>query len=124
MPPTRHVLANGSLPTTAFLILVALAEGEAHGYQIRQQVIEHSNGTVRLDPGSLYRLIARLFDEKLIEERPARPLRQRNEDADDDSRRRYYRLTARGRQVLLSETNRLAALVDLARDAAKRPRHA
>jgi DNA-binding PadR family transcriptional regulator len=108
VPPSRQSLTQLPLPPQIYLILLALADGDAHGYQIRKTVIERSDGTVRLDPGSLYRLIGRLLDDKLVVEAP-RPA------ADDDPRRRYYRLTRDGRRVLLEETDRLAALVALVR---------
>jgi len=102
------------------LILLALAEGAAHGYRIRADVIEYSGGAVTLDPGSLYRLIARLVDDGLIEEVP-RSLRPE----DDDARRRYYRMTPVGGRLLQAETDRMAGLVTLIRTkAAKRPRPA
>ena len=117
MPPTAQSLARVPLPPTVFLILLSLSEGEAHGYQIRKNVIEHSNGSVRLDPGSLYRLIGRLLDDGLIDETASR------DAADEDTRRRYYRLTALGRRVLLEETERLADLVNRVRARhAGRPR--
>ena len=121
MPTAPQRLTRGLLSTPAFLILVALAEGEAHGYRIRQQVIERSKRTIKLDPGSLYRLVARLFDENLIEESPGPPARGRSIE---DARRRYYRLTQSGRRVLAAETERLASLVDQAREATRRLRHA
>ena len=117
MPPTAQSLARVPLPPTVFLILLSLSDGEAHGYQIRKNVIEHSNGSVRLDPGSLYRLIGRLLDEGLITEVASR------DAADDDARRRYYRLTLLGKRVLLQETERLEGLVDRVRTRhAGRPR--
>jgi len=120
MPPTRQSLVRPPLPPAIFLILLALADGDAHGYRIRQHVIEQSDGAVRLDPGSLYRLIARLFDDGLVAEAPAPP-RSHN----DDERRKYYRLTPLGRRVLASETDRLEALVARVRaSAAARPRRA
>jgi DNA-binding PadR family transcriptional regulator len=103
MPPTRQSLVKLPLPPNVFLMLVALADGPAHGYRLRAELIERSNGTVKLDPGSLYRLISRLLDEGVIAETTG-------EDADDE-RRRYYRITAEGRRILLSETRRLADLV-------------
>jgi DNA-binding PadR family transcriptional regulator len=119
MPPRPQPLSRIPLPPTVFLILLALADGEAHGYQLRKNVIEHSNGSVRLDPGSLYRLIGRLLDEGLIDEAPART------GDDEDSRRRYYRLTAQGRRVLAEETDRLADLVAQVRArGVRRPRKA
>src|SRR6476620_9021249 len=100
------------LPMTpaVFHILVTLADGEAHGYAMMQEVARRSGGTVRLGPGTLYGAISRLLEDQLIEESEERP------DPDmDDSRRRYYRLTKLGGQVLAAETERLSDLVKAAR---------
>lgn len=80
-------------------ILLALAEGELHGYGIMQEVEQRTNGTVKLGPGTLYGAIRRLREDGLIEERPAA-----------DERRRNYRLTAFGRRVARAEVERLEAL--------------
>jgi DNA-binding PadR family transcriptional regulator len=117
MPPTRRSLLQPPLPPLVYLILLALQDGESHGYRIRADVVARSGGTLRLDPGSLYRLIARLLDAGLISESSV--------DAADEPRRRTYRLTAQGRRVLTAETNRMADLVAQARGRpAKRPRPA
>lgn len=110
MPPTRQSSASLPLAPAVYLILLALAEGDTHGYRIRAAVIERSRGTVTLDPGSLYRLIARMTDDGLIIEAPSRP-----KASDDDERRRYYRLTTLGKRMLTAETNRMADLVAVAR---------
>jgi len=86
-----------------FHILLALASGPRHGYGIMKEADRESGGGVRLEIGSLYRLLGRLLDAGLIE------------DADGDERRRYYRITRLGRRVLKSEAERLAGLVDLIR---------
>lgn len=104
MPPTKLSFVDGPLPSTAFLILVSLADVDAHGYQLRKDLLTRSNGSLDLDPGSLYRLIFRLHEDGLIEDRSG-----------DDSRRRSYRITAQGRRVLKSETERMASLVAQAR---------
>ncbi len=118
MPPTRQSTAALPLTPAVFLILLALADGDAHGYRIRAAVIERSSGAVALDPGSLYRLIARLSDDGLIAEAPAR---RRAEG--DDERRRYYRLTPVGRRLLKAETARMEELVAVSRSKmAKRAR--
>ena len=96
-------------------ILLSLAEGDAHGYRIRTSVREHSEGALDLDPGSLYRLIARLSDDGLIEDVPAKP---------QNPRMRLYRLTAEGRRVFMAETQRMTALLTLARATARRGGHA
>jgi DNA-binding PadR family transcriptional regulator len=100
MPPNKLSFAAGPLPSTAFLILVSLADADAHGYQLRKDLIARSGGAIDLDPGSLYRLIFRLHEDDLIED-----------SGGDDTRRRSYRITALGKRVLRSETERMAALV-------------
>jgi DNA-binding PadR family transcriptional regulator len=100
------------LPLTpvAFEILLALADGERHGYSIMREVSDRSGGTVVLHPGTLYRALARLLESGLIEELAERPEPDR-----DDERRRYYRLTARGIAVARAEAERLASQVAAAR---------
>lgn len=110
MPPTRQPTGALPLAPAVYLILLALADGDAHGYAIRAAVLERSSGLVTLDPGSLYRLIARLVLDGLIAEAP-----DRSRPDDDDERRRYYRLTPVGRRLLTAETNRMATLVAAAR---------
>ncbi len=94
-----------------FHILLALADGAQHGYAIRSLVEERTDGGVKLWPATLYGSIRELSEEDLIEalEGP--------EDPDDDARRRYYRLTGRGRELLLAEADRMQALVDAARSS-------
>jgi DNA-binding PadR family transcriptional regulator len=86
-----------------FYILLVLADGPRHGYGIMKDVEHESNGEVRLEIGSLYRLLGRLLAEKLLE------------DAEGDQRRRYYRLSRLGRRALKAEAERLAGLVNLVR---------
>ena len=100
MPPTRTSFADGPLPSTAFLILVSLADADAHGYQLRKELLDRSNGSIDLDPGSLYRLVFRLHEDGLIEDCEG-----------NDSRRRSYRITALGKRVLRTETERMSGLV-------------
>jgi DNA-binding PadR family transcriptional regulator len=94
------------LKTQWFHILLALAGGEQHGYGIMQEVLERTLGKVRLWPATLYGSIKRLIEAGLIEESDRRPAPEL-----DDARRRYYRLTAEGRQVLDAECERLQELV-------------
>jgi DNA-binding PadR family transcriptional regulator len=92
-------------------ILLSLA-GERtgkHGYAVARDVEEHSDGAIRMGPGTLYGSIQRMIDTGLIEE-TAGPKR-----ADDDERRRYYRLTSQGRKALELEIARLDAVLRLAR---------
>ena len=94
-----------------FHILLALADGERHGYGIMQEVEARSAGTVRLGPGTLYGAIKRLLAAGLIEESARRPVAKH----DDQRRRCYYRLTRFGRAVAAEEAERLAALVRVAK---------
>jgi DNA-binding PadR family transcriptional regulator len=89
-----------------FHILLALAGGEQHGYGIMQDVLQLTHGKVRLWPATLYGSIKRLTEAELIEESDERPAPEL-----DDARRRYYRITAFGRQVLDAECQRLEELV-------------
>lgn len=89
-----------------FHILLALAGEEQHGYGIMQEVLERTMGKVRLWPATLYGSLKRMIEAELIEESPRRPRPEL-----DDARRRYYRLTALGRQVLDAECERLQSLV-------------
>lgn len=93
-----------------FMILLAFAEGSAHGYQVKKSVEDRSGGSIRLDAGSLYRSLAKLVDEGLVVESGDRP-----DPKMDDTRRRYYELTDRGRAVVAAEAARLANLVEYAR---------
>ena len=97
------------LPQARFHVLVALTEGDRHGYAIMQAVEESSNGIVRMGPATLYGTLRKLVDEALAEEVAGAP------SADDDQRRRYYRLTRLGRRVCAAEADRLASLVRITR---------
>jgi DNA-binding PadR family transcriptional regulator len=94
------------LPLTPLVchVLFALADTERHGYAIIREVDERTDGAIRLRTGTLYTLLHRLIERDLIEEGEAA-------GDDDDPRRRYYRLTALGRDVLKAEALRLQALV-------------
>src|SRR5687767_15757040 len=100
------------LPLTpvAFEILMALADGERHGYSILQEVERRSAGALSLHAGTLYRALARLLESELIEELSDAP-----DPENDDERRRYYRLTSRGIAVAKSEIARLEGLLSAAR---------
>jgi DNA-binding PadR family transcriptional regulator len=100
------------LPLTpaVFHILLALADGERHGYAIMQGVAETTEGQIKMGPGTLYGTIKRLVESKLIEECEDRP-----DPELDDERRRYYRLTALGRRVGEAEALRYSKLVRAAR---------
>ena len=101
------------LPLTpaVFHILLALTDGEKHGYAIMREVTASTDGSIRMGPGTLYGSIKRLLATGWIEETGERP------DPDlDDERRRYYRLTELGRRVAVAEARRLENLVATARE--------
>ncbi len=87
-----------------FLILLALVDGERHGYGLVKAVESESDGQVRMDPANLYRSLRRLEREGLVEES-----RTRRREAEAD-RRRTYRLTSFGRRVVAAEAARVRKL--------------
>jgi DNA-binding PadR family transcriptional regulator len=99
------------LPLTPVVLhmLLALVDGEKHGYGIMKAVEEDTQGQMQIRVGSLYGSIQRMIDANLIEETEERPVPEL-----DDERRRYYRLTDFGRRVLQAETRRLTNVVGLA----------
>ena len=105
------------LPLTPAIahILLAVADEDRHGYAIMQEVERMTDGGVRMGPGTLYGTIKRMLAAGLLEETDGAP-----EPDQHDLRRRYYRSTALGRDVLEAETARMSALVSTAR--AKRVR--
>lgn len=93
-----------------FHILLSLVGAEQHGYGIMQEVLERTNGTVRLWPAALYGSLKKMIAAGLIEESEERPAPEV-----DDARRRYYKLTRFGRRVLDLECERLAAMLRMAK---------
>jgi DNA-binding PadR family transcriptional regulator len=100
------------LPLTprVYHVLLALAEGPLHGYGVILAVQELTEGLIVLRTGTLYILLRRLLDQRLIEESDDRP-----EPDEDDERRRYYTLTPLGRAVLEAESVRLQSVLVAAR---------
>ena len=92
------------LPLTpaVFNILLALADGERHGYSIMQEISSQTQGRLRIGPTTLYRSIKHMLEDGLIIELDERP-----DPALDDERRRYYRLTNLGQRVAAAEIRRL-----------------
>jgi DNA-binding PadR family transcriptional regulator len=108
---SMHVTArdpNSVLPLKPkpFLVLLVLEEGPRHGYAINQAMTERSNGTVQMDPGGLYRLIARMERDGLL-----RRVEQPPDETDD--RRQYIGITDWGRRVLSAEAQRIASLASM-----------
>ncbi|HEY0162606.1 MAG TPA: PadR family transcriptional regulator [Edaphobacter sp.] len=93
------------LPAAAFQILLALADGDSHGYGIMRRVTEQTSGRMRLGPGTLYSSIQSLLEAGCIEEL----------DRESSDRRRSYRLTSAGRRCVREEIDRLEELVRVAR---------
>jgi DNA-binding PadR family transcriptional regulator len=97
------------LTPAVFHILMALADGEKHGYSIMKDVEKQTNGSMKLGPGTLYGSIKRMLAAGLIEESDERP-----DPAMDDERRRYYRMSDLGQSVLAEESKRLEQAVTIA----------
>jgi DNA-binding PadR family transcriptional regulator len=93
------------LPAASLHVVLALLDGELHGYALMRRVEELSDGAVRMGPGTVYSTIGRLVDDGLLVETTDRVTR------DDGERRRYYELTANGRRVALEELARLQSIV-------------
>ena len=92
--------------------LLALVDGDKHGYAIIKEIARRTDDAVRLSPGTLYTLVKRALGDGLIVESDERP-----DPALDDERRRYYRLTPLGRRVVGAEAARLRNLVRIAESA-------
>lgn len=108
---TDHERATEPLSPPVLYILLALADRRRHGYGIMQEVEERSDGRIRLLPGSLYATIRRMLAAGLVEEVDAPPAAE-----DVDPRRRYYAITAPGREAAEAELRRMATVMELARD--------
>ena len=103
--------ARKPLSLSVTYILLALSEGDLHGYAIKQDVERRTGGTIRLGPGTLYEAIQRLEDSGLIAESSAAAAPAHGQEA----QRRYYALTGRGWAALREEIRQLGRLVDDAR---------
>jgi DNA-binding PadR family transcriptional regulator len=110
--PANKTDPEEMLPLTpaAFHVMLALADGERHGYAIMQEVAEHTAGRMKMGPGTLYGTIKRLLEAGLIEESDERPDPQL-----DDERRRYYRLSGVGQRAVRAEAQRYADVAAVAR---------
>ena len=109
MPQTEpDIESHLPLSPPVFHVLIALADGEKHGYAILKEVEERTASRVRLSSGTLYAIIKRLLNDGLITEIDERP-------DEDDERRRYYALTAFGRKVAAAEAQRMEDMLAGAR---------
>jgi DNA-binding PadR family transcriptional regulator len=100
------------LTQAGFLVLLAVASGEGHGYAVMRFAEETTDGRLRLPPGTLYRTISRLAADGFVEE-----VEGQDKGAPHDARRRYYRLTERGRRAAEDEAELLARLAEAAAGA-------
>jgi DNA-binding PadR family transcriptional regulator len=109
--PTTHSDPESFVPLkpTELLVLTVLSAGARHGYGIRQDILDHTDGKVAVEAGNLYRHIRGLEDDGLVGAVPG-PRRE------TDERRIYYGLTALGKRVLAAEMRRLRSLVQLAEE--------
>jgi DNA-binding PadR family transcriptional regulator len=104
--------ADSHLPLapSVFHVLLALADGEKHGYAVMKEIRTRTGGAISLGASTLYGIVKRLVEDGLIEESSERP-----DPALDDERRRYYGLTELGRAVAVAESRRLEATLGIAR---------
>ena len=110
--PAQKKKPESYLPVTPAMlhVLIALADRERHGYAILKEIKRRTDGGVELSAGTLYGIIRRLYGAGMIEESDERP------DPDlDDERRRYYRLTGFGRQVVTAEAERMEGVLRMVR---------
>lgn len=108
MPATN---SHPPLTPAVFHILLALSNGERHGYGIMKQVAMDSQGTIRMGAGTLYGSLKRMFDAGLVKESDTRI-----DPAMGDERRIYYQITGVGTQALAAELARYQHLVTLAQE--------
>lgn len=110
--PMSDIKPESMLPLTpaVFHVLLAMVEGERHGYAIMREVAETTHGQIKMGPGTLYGTIKRLLEARLIEESDRRP-----DPELDDQRRRYYHLSGLGERVLRAEALRYEALARVSR---------
>ncbi len=110
MEKKRKIESYLPLTPAVFHVLLALADGEKHGYVISKEIARRTDNEVRLSAGTLYGIIKRLLDEAMIEESAERP-----DFSLDDQRRRYYRLTKLGKALAEAEAERMERVLALAR---------
>jgi DNA-binding PadR family transcriptional regulator len=111
MSDPSTTVPNQPLTPAVFHILLALADGEKHGYAIMKDVEAQTSGHLKMGPGTLYGSIKRMLAAGLVEETDERP-----DPALDDERRRYYRITSQGWAVVESESSRLVRAVKVAQE--------
>jgi DNA-binding PadR family transcriptional regulator len=115
MTPSDPKPASDQTPLTpaVFHILLALAGGRKHGYAIMKEVAADGGGSLRMGPGTLYGSLQRMTVAGLVEE--TEDANDAEDDAEEDDRRRYYRLTVAGRRALGGELARLRQALSAAK---------
>jgi DNA-binding PadR family transcriptional regulator len=113
MPKSKDDFIQAVLPLSLpiFHMLLALSEGERHGYALKREILQRTGGKLNLGSGALYGSINKMLEQGFIEESDERP-----DPHLDDARRRYYRITPLGRRVAQAEAIRMRQLVRLAED--------
>lgn len=107
-PPRDPLQRLLPLSPTDFHLLLVLADGETYGYALMKAIEAESGGVITPEIGSLYRMLARLVDSGLVVEAGDRVP---DDDASPGRPRRYYRITALGREAILAESERLRSLL-------------
>jgi DNA-binding PadR family transcriptional regulator len=108
--------SHSPLSLPVFHMLLALSEGERHGYALKREILRRTDGKLNLGSGALYGSINKMLEEGTIAESGERP-----DPHLDDERRRYYRITPLGRKALQAEAIRLRELLRLAESKLKLP---
>ena len=106
----EKIESSPPLTPATFQILLALADGDRHGYAIMREAAERTDGAIQLGPGTLYGSLKRLLESGLVEEGA-----ERADPNAGDERRRYYRITRRGLVAARAEARRMEAAVRAAR---------
>jgi len=109
--PDKSTESHLPLPPAIFHMLLALCNGERHGYALKREILKCTDGKLNLGAGALYGSIARMLERGFVVESGERP-----DPHLDDERRRYYRITPLGRRVVQAEALRMRELVMLADD--------
>ena len=103
MSINKDLVAATSTP----LVLAILVEGDSYGYAILKRVRELSGGELEWTDGMLYPVLHRLERSGLID--------SRWEETESGRRRKYYRVTAAGREQLADERRQWRAVDDTLR---------
>jgi DNA-binding PadR family transcriptional regulator len=109
--PEEKPRVEGFLPLhpLEFRILMILMDGASHGYAVVQEIEGRGGNVGKIYPANLYRRMRDLLAKGFVEDAPTPP------DGAADPRRRYFRVTELGREVVRAEAERLGHLLAEAR---------